>query len=47
MRPDPLPVLKGKSAEEFVKQVEKPLSKKQLATFKKAEEVYKTIKQAK
>jgi len=47
MRPDPLPVLKGKSAEEFVKQVEKPLNQKQLETFKKAEKVFKTIKQAK
>lgn len=47
MRPDPLPVLKGKSAEEFVKRVEKPLSRKQLETFKKAEKVFKAIKQTK
>ena len=47
MRPEPLPVLKGKSAKEFMKQVAKPLSQKDLETFKKAERVFKGIKPAK
>jgi len=47
MRPEPLPVLKGKSAKEFMKQVAKPSSQRDLETFKKAEKVFKGIKPAK
>ena len=47
MKPEPLPILKGECAKRFVEQVEKPLTAKELVTFRKASEVYKSIKHAK
>lgn len=44
MRPDPLPTLKGKCARAFEETASKPLTSKQLETFKKAREVFKAIK---
>lgn len=44
MKPEPLPVLKGKCAKEFMKQVAKPPTNKDVRTFQKAEEVFKGIK---
>jgi len=44
MRPDPLPTLKGKCAKEFERIIAKPISKKELETFRKAKEVFKGIK---
>ena len=44
MRPEPVPTLKGKSAKEFVKLLEKPLSAKTIEIFKEAERVFKEIK---
>ena len=45
MRPDPLPVLKGKCASVFEKNAAKPLTKKQLSIFQKAREVFDGIKE--
>ena len=44
MKPKPLPVLKGKCAREFMKQVAKPPTQKDVETFQKAEEVFRNIK---
>jgi hypothetical protein len=47
MKPEPMPVLKGKCAKEFVKRVEKPLSPEKVEIFKEADEVFKAIKPVK
>jgi len=47
MRPDPLPVLTGKCAKEFEKEIAEPIKHKEIETFQKAMEVYKGIKKAK
>lgn len=44
MRKEPVPTLKGKSAKEFVKLLEKPASAKTVAIFKEAERVFNEIK---
>jgi len=47
MQPEPIPALKGKDAERFLERIQKPISSKDYAVFKKAEKVYKNIKPAK
>ena len=47
MRPDPLPVLTGKCAKEFEKEIAKPIDAKTVEIFQKAMEVYKGIKKVK
>jgi hypothetical protein len=47
MKPEPVPVLNGKCAKEFVKQVEAPLNPEKLKIFKEADEIYKAIKKVK
>jgi hypothetical protein len=44
MRPEPVPTLKGKSAKEFVKLLDKPLSAKTIAIFKEAERVFNEVR---
>lgn len=43
--PHPIPTLTGKDAEKFIKNANKPLTKKQKKMLAEAEEVYKKIKQ--
>jgi len=47
MRPEPVPALKGKDAERFLKAIQKPSSSEDYALFEKAEEVFKSIKRVK
>jgi len=44
MRPEPVPTLKGKSAKEFVKQIEQPPSTKTIEIFREAERVFNEIR---
>lgn len=44
MRPESAPILKGKQAREFVKQIEKPLTPEQLKIFQEADRVFQAIK---
>ena len=44
MLPEPVPTLEGKEAKRFIREIQKPPSKKDLATFAKAEKVYRNIK---
>jgi hypothetical protein len=45
MLPEPIPVLKGKDAQEFLKYDSRPLSRKELKALEKAEENYRQMKQ--
>lgn len=47
MQPEPIPELKGKDAKKFMEKIQKPLSSRDYAVFRKAEKVYKSIKQTK
>lgn len=47
MRPEPSPVLKGKCAKEFMKEVEKPLKPRDIKTFKEADRIFEAIKEKK
>ena len=45
MLPEPIPVLKGKDAQEFLKYDSRPLSKNELTALEKAEENCRQMKQ--
>lgn len=47
MRPDPAPVLKGKTAKEFAKVVEKRIEPEDIKIFEEADRVFKAIKNKK
>jgi hypothetical protein len=47
MKPEPVPALKGRCAEEFVRQIEKPPSGETVRIFKEAEQVSRRLKRIK
>lgn len=47
MKPEELPTIKGKDAKNFMKTIQKPTSSVDLAYFRKATKVYKSVKRAK
>jgi len=47
MRPESIPPLEGKDAKKFLKEIQRPVSSRDYAVFRKAEKVYKSIKPAK
>ncbi len=44
MKPEPVPVINGRHASEFIEKVEAPPTSKQREIFREAEEVFRSIK---